>query len=114
MKTVFITGGARSGKSSFALSMGDGAGGRKAYVATAEALDEEMAARIATHRKERDDSWETFEEPRDPAALGSRLKTSFDIIVIDCLTLWLSNVLVENAGNRAEEVEALAEGMLGT
>ena len=62
-KIVFITGGARSGKSSFALKQASGIPGKKAYIATAEALDEEMRKRIEDHRKQRGKEWDTFEEP---------------------------------------------------
>lgn len=92
MPIIFVTGGARSGKSRLAEARARGFGGVPVYIATAEALDEEMAARIARHRAERGPGWITREAPLDlPAALaategqGARL--------IDCLTLWLSNLL---------------------
>ncbi|NOY39592.1 MAG: adenosylcobinamide kinase/adenosylcobinamide phosphate guanyltransferase, partial [Nitrospirae bacterium] len=62
-KVMFITGGARSGKSSFALSEASKVSGQKAYIATAESLDKEMDERIRKHRQERGDEWETLEEP---------------------------------------------------
>jgi adenosylcobinamide kinase/adenosylcobinamide-phosphate guanylyltransferase len=61
-KIIFITGGARSGKSSFALAKALGVPGRKAYIATAEALDEEMTKRIEEHKKQRGKEWDTFDE----------------------------------------------------
>lgn len=61
-KIIFITGGARSGKSSFALAEAFRAPGRKAYIATAEALDEEMRERIEQHKKQRGKEWDTFDE----------------------------------------------------
>ncbi len=95
---VFITGGARSGKSSFALNQAAGIPGRKAYIATAEPLDGEMSERIRKHRDERGPEWETFEEPLELPSLIGDLKDRYSVILIDCLTLWLSNVL----GRRAE------------
>ena len=93
-KTLLILGGARSGKSSFALSEASAMNGKKAFVATAEALDDEMLARIAQHRNERSQDWNTFEEPVELPALISRIAPDHDIVLVDCLTLWVSNILV--------------------
>lgn len=99
---TLILGGARSGKSTHALSL---AKGRVLFVATAEALDEEMASRIAAHKAERPVTWDTLEEPRDVArGLGERAN-GYDSIVIDCLTLWVANVMA--AGTPAEWVAPL-------
>jgi adenosylcobinamide kinase/adenosylcobinamide-phosphate guanylyltransferase len=65
MKITFITGGARSGKSSFALKEALKIEGQKAYIATAEALDDEMKERIDKHKIERGSEWDTYEEPGD-------------------------------------------------
>ncbi len=62
-KIFFITGGARSGKSSFAEGLAKDCAGKRAYIATAQALDQEMAAKIAKHRQDRGSTWDTFEEP---------------------------------------------------
>jgi len=89
----FIIGGARSGKSSYALELGSGLPGRKGFIATAEAFDEEMKERISLHQKTRPLEWETIEEPVD---LGKRLQNIaglYDVVIVDCLTLWLSNML---------------------
>lgn len=86
---VLVGGGARSGKSRWALDRARRCGDRLVYVATAEALDEEMAARIARHKSERGDEFITVEEPLDLA--GAIRSLACDAIVIDCLTLWLSN-----------------------
>ena len=91
--TLFIIGGARSGKSSYALELGSGFPGRKGFIATAEAFDEEMKERISLHQKTRPLEWETIEEPVD---LGKRLQNItglYDVVIVDCLTLWLSNML---------------------
>ncbi len=112
---VFITGGARSGKSAFALELGSRINGRKGFIATAEALDEEMKDRIALHRKSRSMEWETIEEP---LALCERLKKidgSYAVLIVDCLTLWLSNLLMRNEGNEyiTREIEYMVATLKG-
>lgn len=94
MGIVLVTGGVRSGKSARALELADGAPAPRAFVATAEPMDGEMAARIGHHRAERDGRYDTLEEPLDlggalRAALGRGART----VVVDCLTVWLCNVL---------------------
>lgn len=91
---IFITGGARSGKSSFALKEASRIDGKKAYIATAEALDEEMKARIEEHKRTRGNEWDTYEEPLNIAPLVKEIHEKYDVILIDCLTLWLSNLLI--------------------
>lgn len=93
-KRVLILGGARSGKSSFALSEASAITGKKAFVATAEALDDEMAARIARHRDERAREWNTFEVPVELPPAILRIAADHDVVLVDCLTLWVSNVLM--------------------
>lgn len=86
-----ITGGARSGKSHFALT-GIPPRGRVAFVATAQARDADMAARIARHRSERPSPWRTVEEAYDLAAVLERLgRDPLDAVVVDCLTVWVGN-----------------------
>jgi adenosylcobinamide kinase/adenosylcobinamide-phosphate guanylyltransferase len=92
-KIIFITGGARSGKSSFALKEASGINGPKAYIATAEALDDEMKKRIENHRRDRGDDWDTFEEPLKVSDTLSKIDNKYEAIVLDCLTLWLSNIM---------------------
>jgi adenosylcobinamide kinase / adenosylcobinamide-phosphate guanylyltransferase len=90
---ILIGGGARSGKSRFALARAAALGAQRVFVATAQAFDDEMARRIALHRGERDASFRTVEEPLDLVhALRSIGRA--DVVVVDCLTLWLSNLLV--------------------
>lgn len=91
---VFIVGGARSGKSAHALCLASDSALRKVFVATAQALDPEMKTRIDAHRLERGAIWETVEEPLDLAGVVSGLGSG-NAVVIDCLTLWLSNLLHE-------------------
>jgi len=100
---VVIGGGVRAGKSRFALERARQLGGpRRAFVATAEPLDGEMAERIARHQDERrGGGFITLEEPLDlSAAIGSAYAAA-DVVVVDCLTLWVSNHLVRGAGAAA-------------
>ncbi len=100
-KIYFITGGARSGKSAFAEKLAGAQAGKRAYLATAQALDPEMAARIEKHRKDRDTAWDTYEEPIAVAELLKKLSGRYDVVLLDCLTLWLSNVMAHTDGDGA-------------
>ncbi len=95
---TLVTGGARSGKTAVAEGLADSPGGRTVcYVATAEARDDEMRDRIERHREDRPDGWETIEEPRNlPGAVVSA-GGRFDSIIVDCLTIWISNRLEDGA-----------------
>ncbi|MBI4684410.1 MAG: bifunctional adenosylcobinamide kinase/adenosylcobinamide-phosphate guanylyltransferase [Nitrospirae bacterium] len=95
-KIVFVTGGARSGKSFFTMSEALKIKGRKAYIATAEALDAEMKERIEKHKKDRGDEWDTYEEPLDISDAINKIKDKYSVILVDCLTLWLSNLLIND------------------
>lgn len=97
---TLIVGGARSGKSTRALSL---ATGHVLFVATAEALDDEMSARIAAHRAERPAEWDTLEEPRTIAGAIRAMGDTYDTVIVDCLTLWVGNLL-EGGGTPAEWV----------
>jgi adenosylcobinamide kinase/adenosylcobinamide-phosphate guanylyltransferase len=93
MATItLITGGARSGKSMQALKLALPYQ-RKFFVATGQALDHEMAARIEFHRTTRPPEFQTVEEPVQVVAALEKLGTSADVVVIDCLTLWVSNLM---------------------
>ena len=92
MKTL-ITGGARSGKSAHALMLAERWDGGKIFIATAEARDPEMKARIEKHRTERGREWITVEEPLAVAKAVTAHGSAGNFIVIDCLTLWTSNLL---------------------
>ncbi|NWG45718.1 MAG: bifunctional adenosylcobinamide kinase/adenosylcobinamide-phosphate guanylyltransferase [Alphaproteobacteria bacterium] len=113
---VFILGGARSGKSARALGLAANGPGPRAFIATAEPSDAEMAERIARHRQDRGGGWRTLEAPLDPAgALGTAEASGCGIAVIDCLTLWLSNLLLAGRDPEAEGtrlLQALAERSL--
>lgn len=89
---TFITGGARSGKSRYALDLA-GRYARPAFIATAEAFDEEMRDRIRRHREEREARYVTIEEPLDLAGALRRLPPQTEVAIVDCLTVWLGNLL---------------------
>ena len=92
-RVIVVGGGVRSGKSAFAVALAERVGPRRAFVATAQPFDAEMEARIAAHRDERGDRFETVEAPEAlPQALTSLADR--DVVVVDCLTVWLSNLLL--------------------
>lgn len=104
---TLVTGGCRSGKSSFAVKMAKKFN-KVVYVATAEPLDAEMSARIRKHKKERPASWKTIEEPVKIArALGTM---DAEAVIVDCLTLWVSNLMRKSfdEARAASEAHALA------
>ena len=107
--SLLILGGARSGKSRYAVAQAQASGGRVAVLATAEPRDAEMAARIARHRQERPASWLTVEEPLELVATLRRLAGSVDTVLVDCLTLWVSNQL--ERGWTDESAVASAEAL---
>src|SRR5690242_14642708 len=94
---VLITGGSRSGKSSYALRMaaqGRAQVSRRAFfLATAQPTDDEMRSRIEHHRRERPSAFETIEEPLEIGQRVARLDAACGVLVIDCLTLWISNLM---------------------
>ena len=96
-RLVLILGGARSGKSSYAQSQAEETGKSVTFIATAQALDEEMSTRIRKHRAERPADWETLELPFDIASQVGQLKS--DVVVVDCLTLLVSNLVMQYAKN---------------
>jgi adenosylcobinamide kinase / adenosylcobinamide-phosphate guanylyltransferase len=101
-RLILVAGGARSGKSRFALARAEALGPRRLFIATAERSDDEMRARIARHRDERGGRFETLEVPRAlPEALAAA--RDHDVVVVDCLTIWISNLLVGGAAVAAVE-----------
>ncbi len=104
MTTYLILGGARSGKTRRALTLAS-SHARKAYLATAEAFDDEMRERIDRHRQERDRTWWTVESALDIAPVLIS-PPAVDVVLVDCLTLWLSN-LMHAQRDVASETEAL-------
>lgn len=107
---MLVLGGARSGKSAFALKLAQEAGGRVLYVATAQPGDEEMRWRIARHRRARPPSWRLLEEPLAVAQALAPLLDDADIVLLDCLTIWVSNLLLsalpEGVVRGRQEVDA--------
>jgi adenosylcobinamide kinase / adenosylcobinamide-phosphate guanylyltransferase len=91
---ILVGGGSRSGKSRAALELLRSSGPRMGFIATAQAWDDEMRERIARHREERGPEIVTWEEPFDVAERLAAEDGRYDAIVIDCLTLWLSNVML--------------------
>jgi adenosylcobinamide kinase / adenosylcobinamide-phosphate guanylyltransferase len=105
MPIQLVGGGSRSGKSRHALDLAQRHGPRKAFLATAQALDPEMHDRIRRHQKDRGPSFTTIEEPLEIAGAVRRAEPDFDVVVIDCLTLWLSNMMM--AGREADLASTL-------
>jgi adenosylcobinamide kinase/adenosylcobinamide-phosphate guanylyltransferase len=89
---ILITGGEKSGKSTYGLRLALERGSRRAFVATAEAFDDEMRARIKHHKEERGDLFETIEEPVEIPSILRRL-SSYDVVLVDCMTTWLGNLM---------------------
>ena len=110
---ILLLGGARAGKSAAAEQLAR-AGRRVLFIATAEALDEDMRRRIAAHRARRPSGWDTLEEPLDPVTAAGPILDRYDTVVLDCLTLWVSNLLLrhpDDSGTEAAILEA-AGGLL--
>ncbi len=102
---IFITGGCRSGKSAFGEQLAGQLGGdRAAYVATARVLDDEMRQRVEAHRRRRPGAWATYEEPLDLVSLLVKIDGRYPVILIDCITMWVSNHLF-----RQEKSDVLAQ-----
>jgi len=91
-EVILVTGGARSGKSKEALRRAENFG-RRVFIATAEITDEEMRRRIERHQKERSPDWETVEAPRNLAEAISQITDPEAVVVVDCLTVWLGNLM---------------------
>ncbi|MEM7767972.1 MAG: bifunctional adenosylcobinamide kinase/adenosylcobinamide-phosphate guanylyltransferase [Pseudomonadota bacterium] len=98
-----ILGGARSGKSRRALMVAEAAAQRRVFIASAEASDDEMAERIARHKDERDELWTTIEAPLDIVGALQAARESGDVALVDCLTLWLSNLMHHDRDVEAEK-----------
>ena len=90
-RIILVTGGARSGKSSFAEQLLAGFGSEVGYIATAQTLDAEMEDRIAKHRRQRPESWRTFEAPTRPSAIIAAHGEAFAALLLDCLTVMITN-----------------------
>ena len=113
-KIILVTGGARSGKSKFAeklaLKLGNG---RAAYIATAQIFDEEMAHRIKLHKERRGKNWLTFESPFNADKTISYAAENFDVILFDCVTIYLGNFLCAADIDDVEKINCDAENLIG-
>ena len=92
-RIVLVTGGARSGKSTFAEELAARSGERIAYIATAQIYDEEMRFRVSLHQKRRPDNWQTYEAPFDAETAIKAASEKNEVLLFDCITLYLSNLL---------------------
>jgi adenosylcobinamide kinase/adenosylcobinamide-phosphate guanylyltransferase len=108
MGHVLVLGGARSGKTGFAERLAMRSGQRPAYLATAEALDEEMRERVRTHKQQRGSAFATIEAPIELSAALVRAAREHDVILVDCLTLWITNMIVANRNVAAAVDELIA------
>lgn len=111
--TTLVLGGARSGKSQFAERLAQDSGLARVYVATATAGDDEMRRRIAHHRTQRGDGWHTVEEPLALTETLARESGADRIVLVDCLTLWLSNLMFDGR-DAAPEAQRLADWLRAT
>lgn len=111
-KLTFILGGARSGKSYYAQRLAEKRGGRVTFLATATAGDDEMQARIAQHRSERPDAWSTCEIPHGIAAALQESPLQADIVLLDCVTFLVSNLLLLDENDASARVDAEIDGLL--
>ena len=109
-KLIFITGGCRSGKSQYALDYANRHFSKKIYLATCEALDDEMIQRVETHKRLRGPEWLTIEEPVEIIDRIKQYSDNAGVILLDCLTLWLSNLLLKG-NNNLKMMEAI-EGLI--
>jgi adenosylcobinamide kinase / adenosylcobinamide-phosphate guanylyltransferase len=98
-KIILITGGARSGKSSYALNLAESISTKRLFVATCPKIDSEMSERVRRHQEERRGrGWVTVESETDLNAVFSEQANGFDVVLIDCITLWVNNVLFTGEG----------------
>jgi adenosylcobinamide kinase/adenosylcobinamide-phosphate guanylyltransferase len=111
-KIILVIGGTRSGKSDFALARAEDIGGTLCFIATCPVTDDEMAARIKKHRQGRDTAvWSTVEEPLLIQEVVSR--DEYDLYLVDCLTLWISNLMMEYGPSASKCPEEFIEGITG-
>jgi len=111
-RLVLISGGARSGKSTFAERLAIKSGRSVAFIATATAGDEEMRERIARHRAARPATWHTIEEPLDLAGAVLQASKLADVLLLDCITLWLNNLFAQAMGQHESEEGQYTTGKL--
>lgn len=110
-KIIFVTGGARSGKSSFAEKLALEFGAPLGYLATAQVLDGEMDDRVRRHRERRGAEWTAVEEPIQLAQALAGCDGNYQAVLVDCLTLWLSNLLFKYEGSAENCEELISEDL---
>ncbi len=108
-RKLLVTGASRSGKSSFAISWAQAREAPRLFLATAKAMDPEMAERIRRHRQERGPGWVTLEEPLEVEKALLSPPAQVNTVVLDCVTLWLNNLIMEKLGD--QEIKARAQGL---
>jgi len=108
-KIILISGGARSGKSSHALELAESLSTKRLFVATCPKIDEEMAKRVERHQRERKGrGWVTIECEKDLADVFYHKSKGFDVVLVDCITLWVNNILFSESGNEVIDDNAIA------
>ncbi len=107
-KCILVLGGARSGKSSYAEGMVEASGLQPFYLATGRAFDTEMESRIATHRERRGPQWQTVEEPLGLAESLKVLASADRFVLVDCLTLWITNLMMAERDVATETAKLVA------
>lgn len=112
---ILITGGARSGKSRYAKDLAKAIGKKVAFIATCVAHDEEMKKRVALHKRSRPRHWQVIEESTNIKPVLIKLKNKFDVVIIDCLGLLISNFLQNGLDGKAieKEIKAIAGVLSG-
>ncbi|HLX98718.1 MAG TPA: bifunctional adenosylcobinamide kinase/adenosylcobinamide-phosphate guanylyltransferase [Roseiarcus sp.] len=110
IRSLFVLGGARSGKSAYAQRLAEASCAERLYLATATPADEDMAARIARHQADRGQGWTTLEEPLELAPALQAEARGGRVVVVDCLTLWLSNLMLAGR-DPAPAVMSLAQAI---
>jgi adenosylcobinamide kinase/adenosylcobinamide-phosphate guanylyltransferase len=108
---ILVLGGCRSGKSSHALQLAEAIGRRRVFVATCVPHDDEMQRRVDRHRRERSDTWRTLEIPVSLVEVIRTPSPAADVILVDCLTLWLNNLLMQTQDTRQirQRIDELAD-----
>jgi adenosylcobinamide kinase/adenosylcobinamide-phosphate guanylyltransferase len=110
-KFIFVVGGAKSGKSRYAVNLAKAFKGSVVFIATATSSDEEMKQRIKLHKNSRPTHWKLIEEGKDISAVLPELKEKYEVVLIDCLGLLISNLLAENL--RDKEIEKRIKNLIG-
>lgn len=107
-RIILVTGGARSGKSAFAESLAAETAGKKTYIATAEIVDDEMRRRIEMHRLRRPADWRTVEVPRHLVQALPDILVNTDVILLDCLTVYVATLLYDLRHEQGDVIERIA------